>query len=166
MHRSSAVLALLLFLLQLPTGGGKVASEYDRKANFAAFRTYGWLPGHHAYDPGTHKLLVATIDRELSALGLQSHDPASADVTVSYYTLRMKDVNLKEVEKLAREGKTGPAPTYDLGKLVIVVRDAHTRRQLWAANTREYLSPDRDSREKTITQAVTNLFATYPTRKK
>jgi hypothetical protein len=166
MQSSCAALALLLFLLQPPTDGGKVASEYDKQANFATYRTYGWLPGHHAYDPAAHKLLVATIDRELSALGLQSNDPASADLTVSYYTLRTTDVNLKEVEKLAREGNTGAAPTYDLGKLVVVVREARTLRQLWAANTREYLSPDRDIREETIKRAVKTLFETYPTRRK
>ena len=165
MKTLGCVLALLLFVAQPPSGGA-VASEYDKKADFTKYRTYTWQKGHQAFDPSTHKLLVAEIEREMSALGLRKDDSGGADLTVTYHALRSAEVNLKEVEKLEREGNAGQAPTYDTGKLLIVVREADTKRQLWAANTLEYLSRDRAAREQTIRQAIVSLFETYPTRKK
>lgn len=165
MKSLGCVLALALFVAQ-PPAGRAVASEHDRKTDFTKYRTYTWHKGHEAFDPVAHKLLVAGIEREMSALGLRKDDSGGADLAVTYHTLRSAEVNLKEVEKLEREGRTGQAHTYDMGKLLIVVREAGTRRQLWAANTLEYLSRDPAEREQTIRQAVVTLFETYPTRKK
>jgi hypothetical protein len=165
MKSLGCILAMLLFVGQLPEAG-KVASEYDRKADFTTYRTYTWQKGHEAYNPAVHKLLVAAIDRELSALGLRKDDSGSADLTVTYHSLRSTEVNLQEVEKLEREGNTGPAHTYGVGKLLVVVREAKTRRQLWAANTLEHLSKEPAVNEQVIDRAVVRLFETYPTRKK
>jgi Domain of unknown function (DUF4136) len=164
----NGVVGLLVVLLSVaqPPAEGKVASEYDKKADFTVYRTYTWQKGHEAYDRAAHKLLVAAIDRELAALGLRKDDGGTPDLTVTYHSLRSAEVNLKEVEKLEREGNAGQAPTYDMGKLLIVVREASTRRQLWAANTLEYLSKDPAAREQIVQRAVTRLFETYPTRKK
>jgi hypothetical protein len=91
---------------------------------------------------------------------------AASDLTVTYFTLRSAYVDLKEVEKLEREGYKEQARIYDMGKLVVVVRERGTKRQLWAANTLEPLSPDSAAREQTINEAVVKVFQTYPTRTK
>ena len=111
------VVALLLLVVQ-PPPGKDVATEYDKKADFTRYRTYVWQKGHEAIDRGAHTLLVAEIERALSDLGLRKEESGQADVTVTYHTLRTAEVNLKELEQLERQGNTGPAPTYDMGKLV------------------------------------------------
>jgi len=158
------VLALLLFLPQ-PPREGKVASEYDKKADFATYKTYTWVEGRKATVPLGHELLVKGIEKEMSARGLTKDDSGQAHLTVAYYTLRTSYVDLKEVEKLEREGYKEQAQIYDMGKLVVVVRERSTKRQLWAANTLEPLSADPAARERTINDAVVKLFQTYPTRK-
>jgi hypothetical protein len=159
------VLVLLMFVAQ-PPKPGKVASEYDKKTDFSKYRTYTWMPGLEARVPEAHTLIVAGIDREMSGLGLTRVAGADADLTVTYHSLRSTYINLKELEKAQRDGNKEQAPTYDLGKLVIVVHENGSKRQLWAANTAEYLRPDPAAREQTINQAVTKIFATYPTRRK
>jgi hypothetical protein len=124
------------------------------------------VPGREAIAPLGHKLLVAGIEREMSSLGLTKDDSGQADLTVTYFTLRSAYVDLKEVEKLEREGYKEQPQIYDMGKLVVVVRERSTKRQLWAANTLEPLSPDPAQREQTINQAVVKIFQTYPTRSK
>ncbi len=158
-------LVLLIFVAQ-PPKPGKVASEYDKKTDFSKYRTYTWMAGLEARVPQAHTLIVAGIDREMSALGLTQVAGTDADLTVTYHALRSTYINLKELEKAQREGNKEQAPSYDLGKLVIVVRENPSKRQLWAANTAEYMSPDPVAREETIKEAVMRVFATYPTRRK
>jgi hypothetical protein len=158
-------LALLLFATQSPTGG-KVESEYDKSADFSKYRTYTWIMRPEAYRPKAHDLIVADIDKQMAARGLKRDDSGKGDLTITYLTLRTAQVNLKEVEKLEREGNKEQAQLYDMGKLVIVLREAGSTRRLWAATTLEPLSPDEKAREQTINQAVVKLFATYPKSKK
>ncbi len=157
-------LVLLMFVAQ-PPKPGKVASEYDKQADFSKYRTYTWMPGLEARVPQAHTLIVAGIDREMSALGL-TRVAGDADLTVTYHALRSTYINLKELEKAQRDGNNEQAPSYDLGTLVIVLRENGSKRQLWAANTAEYMSPDPAVREQTIDQAVTRVFAAYPGRRK
>ena len=79
--------------------------------------------------------------------------------------------DLAQLDKLTpsgaeREGNKEQAQLYDMGKLVIVLREAGSTRRLWAATTLEPLSPDEKAREQTVNQAVIKLFATYPKSRK
>ena len=158
-------LALLLFAGQ-PPAGGKVQSEYDKKADFSKYRTYNWLHAPESYRPKLHDLLVASIDKEMAALGLTRMDTGKADLTVRYLGVRTAQVDLKEVEKLEREGNKEQAKLYDMGKLVIVLRESGSDKRLWAATTLEPLSQDEAVRQKTVSDAVAKLFQTYPARRK
>jgi hypothetical protein len=159
------VLALMLLTPQ-PPAGGKIESDYDKKADFSKYKTYTWTMRPESYRPKAHDLIVAGIDNQMASLGLSRDDSGKGDLSLTYLTLRTAQVNLKEVEKLEREGNKEQAHLYDMGKLVIVVREASTNRRLWAATTLEHMSQDQAAREQTINQAITRLFQTYPTRKK
>jgi hypothetical protein len=144
---------------QLPPPG-KVDSAFDKKADFAAIRTYSWIQGTRALIPEAHTMIVAAVDKELAALGLK---PAASggDVTVAYYVMTVTNVDLKALDKL--DDKSAPPPTKDLGKLVVVMRNAK-REQLWSAVSREFLDSDRSKLGATIDTVTARLFATYPTR--
>jgi pyruvate/2-oxoglutarate/acetoin dehydrogenase E1 component len=105
-------------------------------------------------------MIVAAIDKEAAAVGLKPV-AAGGDVTIAYYTMTVSNVDLKALDKMDK--KTMAAPTKDLGKLVVVMRDdAH--QQVWSAMSREYLDPDRSKLQGTIQTVTERLFATYPTR--
>ena len=158
--KSVAVL-LLGLLVQLPPIG-KADSEFDKKTDFAALHTYSWVRGTDALVPEAHKLIVAAVDAEMAGLGFKQV-ASGADVTITYYTLTISNVDLKALDKAQRENKPSSTATRELGKLIVVMRDP-ARQQLWSAATREYLDPDRAKLGATIQGVTARLFATYPTR--
>jgi Domain of unknown function (DUF4136) len=156
-------LAILLFgfmLTSQQTPPGKVDSTFDKKTDFSAIHTYSWTSGTHALIPEAHTMIVAAVDKEMAALGLKQA-ASGGDVTVAYYTMTLTNVDLKALDKVT--DKSAPAPTKDLGKLVVVMRN-NKREQVWSAVSREYLDNDRSKLDATIATVASRLFATYPTR--
>jgi len=144
---------------------GKVESKSDKKANFAALHTYSWGSGLHADNPDVAAAIVAACEAEMSVLGL-TKVTAGGDVTLSYYTVRSTEVDLKALDKLQKQGGGGPPPTKTLGRLVVVMRSGATPfEQLWWASTREFVDPDPARLTDTIQSATARLFETYPGRK-
>lgn len=158
--KSVAILLLgFLFTAQQPAPG-TVDSTFDKKTNFAAIKTYAWTRGNDAFVPEAHKMIIAAVDKQMAALGLK---PAAsgADVTIAYYSTTVTNIDLKALDKIT--DKSAPAPSKELGKLVIVMRN-QAREQVWSAISREYLDADRAKLDATIQAVAERLFATYPTR--
>jgi hypothetical protein len=141
----------------------KVETTFDKTTNFAAFRTYEWTTGSRATDPAIDKLIVAAIDADMAGLGCTKAD-TGADVTITYHTVASTVVDLEALDKLEREGQSGPAPTRTRGRLVVAMRSGMPAKQVWAASAREYLDPDPALLDKTIRGVTARLFATYPGR--
>lgn len=154
---SIVVLLVALVTAQVPPIG-KVDSTFDKQANFAAFRTYTWTPGTHAFNPTAHKVIIEALEADMAARGF-TKVATGGDVTLSYSSMAVANVDLKDLGKAERAG--GAAPTKTLGKLVVVMRNA-ARQQLWSAATREYLEPDIDKLAATIKTVTARLFETYP----
>ena len=74
--------------LMLLAGGAAaqdVNYDYDRRANFAAYRTYAWVSGTRQADDLNHARIVAAVDRQLAAKGLTQVDSTGTpDVLVLY----------------------------------------------------------------------------------
>ena len=158
--KSLAILLVgFLFTAQQPAPG-RVESTFDRKTDFAAIKTYSWTTGTDALVPEAHKLIVESIDKQAAAAGLKLVT-TGGDATLAYYTMTVTNVDLKALDKMDK--KAAIAPTKELGKLVVVMRNpAH--QQVWSAISREYLDPDRAKLEATIQTVTERLFATYPGR--
>ena len=157
-----SVVILLVGLLVAPQGEiGRVESSFDRKANFAAFRTYTWNVGYDAYSPDAHKMIVAAIEAEMARRGFTKVE-TGADVRIAYYTVTGTDVDLKALDKLEREGGTGATPLKARARLVIVMRPMASSDPLWQASMREHLDPDPAKLGDTIESVTARLFATYP----
>jgi hypothetical protein len=157
--KSLAILLLGFFFTAQPAPG-RVDSTFDKQANFAAIKTYSWATGVDAFVPEAHKMIVAAIDKEAAGVGLKPL-ATGGDVTIAYYTMTTSNVDLAALDKLDK--KTLSAPTKELGKLVVVMRNA-AQQQIWSAISREYLDPDRAKLGATIQTVAERLFATYPTR--
>src|SRR5262245_26283395 len=153
-------LALTLFVPQARSDAGKVESTSAKGTNFSAFRTYTWDKGHEAYDPAAHKLIVAAIDKEMSALGFTRAE-SKADVMIRYHSVVSTFVDFKSLAKAPVKAADGSDKTSQLGTLVVEMVDpAH--KQLWAARTREFV--ERSTLEQNIGPVVARLFQTYPGR--
>jgi hypothetical protein len=140
---------------------GTVETKVDSKASFTAFRTYTWAGGYKAHKPGVHDLIVGAFDAEMAKLGFKKVEQ-NPDVTIAYYTVTSTEVNFEALEQI--EGKVDDLPTRMLGRLVVMLRDPKTSKQVWAASTREHVDPDPAKLAATIPSVATRLFAYYPTR--
>ena len=165
MLRISGLLILLMVFAQGRPAPGKVNSTYDKTANFTALKTYGIVAGQPAFDPAVHKTIVAAIEAEMASLGLKKVDGATGDVTVRYLAVRSTSVDLEKVEQIEKQGGNEAGADYTVGRLVIVMDDAKSKRRLWAADGMERLNPAAADRDQTVKTVVTRLFETYPTRK-
>jgi hypothetical protein len=140
---------------------GKVESEFDKKANFAALHTYTWSGGAPALNAEAHRLVVAAFEKEMAARGFKQV-ASGADVTLSYYNVTSNDVDLKKLEEIEKAGG-GTAPTIMRARMLIVMRSAASHQQLWSAITREHVEPTQLAA--TVTRVAERLFATYPGNK-
>jgi hypothetical protein len=137
-----------------------VTVDAAKKVDFAAIRTYAWRRAQPSWDKTVDAQIVAAIDREMSALGMTKLASAPADVLVGYGSLTRTDVNLR-----GKEDAKGLLPQYWVGTLVVTFHDGGNREVL---KMRVDLPIDikPDQLEASINQAVTLMFAEYPTRKR
>jgi len=159
--RVMLVLGCVMMLQAPPTG--KVDSTFDKSADFAALRTYKWLPGTPAFNPVVHEMIVAAVEAEMDDLGFTKAE-SGADVTLAYYAMAITNVDLEALDKIEREGTSRAAANKTLGKLVIVMRNA-AQKQIWTAATREYLEPTVEKFRAPLRIVTGRLFETYPTRR-
>src|SRR5215204_1585093 len=124
--KSIAIVMLGLVMAGQSAPAGKVDTTFDKKADFTALHTYSWASGRDAILPEGDRMIRAAYDAEMATLGFKRVD-SGADVTISYYTLTLTQVNPKDLDKL--DGKTTPGPTKELGRLAVVMRSAQTREQ-------------------------------------
>jgi Domain of unknown function (DUF4136) len=155
----ACVIALLLSAGQLPPKEGTVATLKDPKADFTRFTTYTWERGQETFDRTAHKAIVSAIDAEMAARGFRLLQTGKGDVTIRYFSVLRTDVDLDKLEKMQQQNK--PAPTKNLGRLVVVMRDASNNR-VWAADTVQPLDSERAKAYEEIAPIVGKLFATYP----
>jgi len=86
MKRMTLPVALVAFGLIAPAVllAQKTSFDYDKTANFAAFKTYAQKPGTAVGDVFVDKRIADSIDAEMAAKGLTKND-AKPDVTVIYH---------------------------------------------------------------------------------
>ena|SRR6187399_507704 len=162
--KTIAIVLLSLALGQTPGIVGTVETTFDKKANFAAFRTYNWISGYNAERADAHKAILAAFEAEMTKLGFTKVEAgAKADVNLAYYTVKATYVDAKALDTPQPNAGTGGLPNAALGRLVVIMRAGASRtEQLWSASTREFIDPDPAKVTPTIQAATAKLFATYP----
>jgi hypothetical protein len=142
---------------------GKVETVKDEKAAFASFATYAWEPGSKAFRPDVHVMIVDAIDAELAGRGLRKVDNGAASVTVRYDSGVRTDVVLDKFDDAMRANQ--PAPTKEIGRLIITMRDP-SKHRVWAADTVQPLPADAALRKEMVRGVVASMYETYPIPKK
>lgn len=69
MHNTLAALTIAALLAPAPVLAQKVSYDYEKSANFAAFKTYAFKDGTKVGQPLIDDRIVAAIDTELAAKG-------------------------------------------------------------------------------------------------
>jgi hypothetical protein len=160
-----SIVCLALIAFALPVAGQPkfgVTSTADKGTDFAKLKSYVWQSGWDANDKTVHAAIVGAVDKELKALGFEKKAAAPADVIVKYATLRRIDVQPSTSATKAVESRA----QVDVGSLVVVFLDPASSKELWRVRVDKPIEIDAAKIVETVTGAVTEMFAQYPTRVK
>lgn len=124
--------------------------------------TYTFVPGQPASDKTMDQLIISAIDRELKARGVTKVSSGSADMVVTYLSVRRTDVDLK-----SKPNKDGTLRQYPVGTLIVSISDPVDRqKKLFNGRIDEPIDLDPVTFEATSNGAVAAIFEKYPKKAK
>jgi hypothetical protein len=148
----------------------KTTYDFDKTANFAAFKTYALRDGTKVGDKLIDDRFVAAIEAELAKKGLTKAD--KPDVLVAYHIAFDKQ---KDITAFSTGGGPyrwgGGWGTTDVrvneilvGTLVLDVVDANKNEVVWRAVGVKEVDPQAkpDRRDRNINEAVQKMLRNYP----
>jgi len=179
MKSALMLVVALLFASSLSAVGHaqKTSAGYDQNANFSNYKTFSFdAPG--ARNPFVNEIIVAAVERELTARGLKKVN-ADSDLLVVYLAasgpnLQVASVPFYTVVNPVYSGMVGGSAmaTWDVttGTLVIDLFDRRTERTVFRGTVTDVLkrapSPDAvaDAKivSKPINKGVAKIFKKYP----
>jgi hypothetical protein len=175
--------AAALVLLAACTSGPRIRSDYDRSANFAAYRTYGFAAELGTDRAGYSTLVTGhfrrAVSREMESRGyvLATQNP---DVLVNFFTSVRDRTEVRSTPRVSvglgyygyrsglyttwpLYGRDVDSTTYQIGTASIDVVDAARRQLIWEG-TAEGVLTNRviENPGPAIDKAVAQIFQKYP----
>jgi hypothetical protein len=173
---AAVILAPVVLLAQ------KVSYDYEKTANFAAYKTYAHKDGTKVGQPLIDDRIDAAIDSALAAKGLTKAD-AKPDVFVVYHVAFDKQKDISTFSSGGGgygpygwgwgggwAGGTSTTQVRDIliGTLVIDMADAAKNQLVWRGMGVKEIDTQAkpEKRDKSITNAVNKIFKNYPPKQK
>ena len=163
---------LTLFLcLAVAALAQEVQYDYDRAADFSAYKTYQWMD-YKPVQVGDELLdrdIKRAVDEQLAGKGLRSVE-SGGELIVGYEAGISHE---KEFDSTGAGGWPGPfgwgnsrvtTSTIDVGKLTVGLFDTARRHLVWrgAVSKTVNISKDPDKNYRTLEKALAKLFRNYP----
>jgi hypothetical protein len=149
-----------------------VTYDFDKRADFAAFRTYAWVRGTVVPDELNHQRVVDAICAQLAAKALtRVTATANPDVLVAYHASFDRDLQITGFSSgwggyRFGGARSGTARTEEIltGTLIVDIVDADSKTIVWrgVAAKEINLKDSAEKRERNINRAAEKLFANYP----
>jgi Domain of unknown function (DUF4136) len=170
--RSGWILCLLMILAS-GAFAQKVKVEYDKGNDFSVYKTYAYVKGTPAKNPVINQRIVEGIDAQLAAKGLQKIDATDKpDLVVVYHagTETLTKPNTADLEAYGGGnwsygyGGTSAKPVdkIPVGHLIIDICDVKNGKFIWHGTASSAVSDSVEKVEKTISNALTQMFEQYP----
>jgi hypothetical protein len=147
----------IVFLAGCATTKINVDYDYDAEIDFAALKTYDWLPLTAGSLEGEWiaKRIKREVDTQLKGKGyaVASEDP---DFLITLLSRKKRQVK--------GERYYGEDSTYLKGNLVVVFLDGGTRKQIWRGTAEGVLdpSPTAEERDRNIHGVITRMLDNFP----
>jgi hypothetical protein len=182
MHNKLAALTIAALLAPALLLAQKVSYDYEKSANFAAFKTYAFKDGTKVGQPLIDDRIVAAIDTELAAKGFTKSE-SNPDVFVVYHVAFDKQKDISTYSSGGGgygaygwgwgggwAGGTTTTQVRDIliGTLVIDLADAKKGQLAWRGmGVKEVDTQAKpEKRDKSINNAVKKIFKNYPPKQK
>lgn len=164
----------LLMCLGVTTFAQQVQFDYDRSANFSAYKTYQWVDYQQVAvgDQLLDKDIKRAVDEQLAAKGLQRVE-SGGDLLVGYQAGISEE---KQFDSLGSGAWGGPpwwggwgdtritSSTIEIGNLTIGLFDPGRKQLVWRGSASKTLDikKDPDKNYQTLEKAMAKLFKNYP----
>jgi hypothetical protein len=183
MQKRTVIFALAVLLVPVLVLGQKTSYDYEKSANFAAFKTYAHKEGTPVGQQLIDARIVAAIDAQLAAKGLTKSE-SNPDLAVIYHMAFDKQKDISTFSS-GYGGGYGPygygwgggwaggttsTQVRDIliGSLVIDMADVAKKQLVWRGmGTKEVnTQANPEKRDKSINEAVKKIFKNYPPKVK
>ncbi len=142
-----------------------VQYNYDRDANFAAYKTYQWAERRRVTDQLVDQDIRRAVDAQLAQKGLQKVE-SGADLYVEYRTALDRERQLDAWSMGPRWSGMARATTstVNVGTLVLNIYDPVRKQLVWRGSVSKTLNikKDPDKNYKNLEKAVAKLLRNYP----
>ena len=148
-------------------GAQQVRFDYDRSANFSAYKTYQWAGQKAGQNSNQlmHQNFQRAVDEQLAMKGMR-RVTSGGDVQVAYSTAFAQ-------EKRFDAWGTGPrfrgsaqvtSSTIETGKLVVYIYDPAKNQLVWRGEAEKTLTIQKDPEKnyRNLEKAMAKLFKNYP----
>ena len=161
----------------------KVSYDYEKSANFAAFKTFALKEGTPVGQPLIDQRIVAAIEAELTAKGLTKSE-TNPDLVVVYHIAFDKQKDISTFSS-GYGGGYGPygygwgggwaggttqttVRDITIGTLVIDMADAKKKQMVWRGMATKQVDAQTkpEKRDKNISNAMKKIFKNYPPKVK
>jgi hypothetical protein len=165
-----------LVCLSVTTFAQEVQFDYDRSANFNAYKTYQWVD-YREVPVGGQLLdqdIKRAVDAQLAGKGLRRVE-SGGDLHVGYQAAVSQEKGYNSLGGWGGPGGWGSpfggwgntrvtTETIDVGKLVIGLFDPAAKRLVWRGSASKTLdmSKDPDKNYRNLEKAMAKLFKNYP----
>ena len=180
LNGQSSLLVMIFLVFGLNGVTAQVTSDYDKDADFSAFKTYtfkGWSKGSDSELNDLDKRRVEqAFKEELSARGLELNDQ-NADVAITLFLVVDEKTSTTAYTNytggmgygygwgwgmgMGSSTTTYNQNDYQVGTLVIDFYDDNTKKLVWQGTITKTLSNPK-KRDKRIPKAVAQLMKKYP----
>jgi hypothetical protein len=167
------------FICLISTGCSpmKVTSDYDKNADFNAYKTYSYTQSVNTLtlQSANKELLVSSVTREMNARGYRKSNSLVTDVLVDLYieydkTLKTTQTNDQIMGMRPYRYGGGFSNTsvdqhiFKQGTLLIDIIDGKKNEIVWEGRATTALKEDQPDmeKEKQINEAVRRIFEKYP----
>jgi len=168
----------------------KIGYDYDRSADFSAYRTYAWMSdeqektGDRRVDSSSTDIRVRTaIAAQLRLKGYTASTSGRPDFLVAYY-IQVKEGTADQSQQYFSDGmagkpfvhsvdtrnpsgkaRTGPeAPSYMAGTLLVDIIDASSNKLAWRGTAAGMVEPNLTSQERDerIRTILRDVLSNFP----
>jgi hypothetical protein len=162
-----------------------VRYNFDKSANFGAFKTYKWvvIKGATPLADLAERQVKAAVDAELATKGLAKSDSDTADLYIGYQAAIGQEKEYTSFDSGWGYGPgwygggwygggggmtTGQTSTIYIGQLALDMYASSPRTLVWRGNASKTLDPKAkpDKQEKNLRKAITKLLKNYPPQTK
>jgi uncharacterized protein DUF4136 len=169
---SGALPIAILMAMSACSSSMQVNTDYDRTANFSALKTYSWREGTKLPNPLMNDRLIAAVDAQLMAKGMQRVDSAG-DATVTYHAAASETMDVQTFSTGGYYGCWGgcmgttsttvrPVTT---GTLIVDIVETNSNKMLWRGTGSDTVTGDPQDSERKINEVVKRMFNNFPPKK-